>query len=240
MAAPEYAKWKERVRLRAYFQRHSNPRLVLLWIVLIAGVTGFAASWALLHAGMNPMWLRYPLAVACGYLAFLAQLRLWVEIERRRFDPNQLPPPSEAAKEQPDDFGTWKVPGEGSWMKWLDVVFEVGTVGEGCLVILLIGLVGGALAAVGGLVFSLISIGPELLAEVFLDAVVVTLFYRHLKHAAMEHWLETAVRKTWLKVLVIALIMGAAGAFLSSFAPNSHSAGKALKEIFSGKPPSEH
>ncbi len=74
--------------------------------------------------------------------------------------------------------------------------------------------------------------GPELLAEVFLDAVVVSIFYRHLKTAAKEHWLGTAVKRTGISVLLTAVGLSLLGAFLDNIAPHSNSIGPALREIF--------
>ena len=54
------------------------------------------------------------------------------------------------------------------------------------------------------LLVSFVMAGPELLAEVFLDAVVVTILYRHLKTAAKEHWPGTAVKRTWISALLTA------------------------------------
>ncbi len=45
---------------------------------------------------------------------------------------------------------------------------------------------------------------PALLAEVFLDVFIVSVLYRRLRMAAQEHWLGTALRKTWWLALVTA------------------------------------
>ncbi len=47
---------------------------------------------------------------------------------------------------------------------------------------------------------------PALLAEVFLDVFIVSVFYRRLRLAAQEHWLGTALRKTWWLALVTAAL----------------------------------
>ena len=52
------------------------PRGQLTLIVAGAGIAGFLGSAALLRGGVEAMWLRYPLAVAAGYLAFLGLLPL--------------------------------------------------------------------------------------------------------------------------------------------------------------------
>ncbi len=55
----------------------------------------------------------------------------------------------------------------------------------GCLFTLFIGLIGGAIATVASFILT----GPGFLAEVFLDAVVVSMLYRHLQNASRQHWL---------------------------------------------------
>lgn len=87
-----------------------------------------------------------------------------------------------------------------------------------------------------GLVFSVIIAAPELLAEVFLDAVVVTMLYRHLKTAAREHWLGTAVKRTWKSAVMTAAASSLLGLVLAFVAPNSHSIGSAVKEILATVP----
>ncbi len=72
------------------------------------------------------------------------------------------------------------------------------------------------------------------MAEVCLDAFVVGMLYRHLKIAAMEHWLGIAVKRTWISALLTAGGLGLAGYFLGLLAPDTHSLGPALKAIFEG------
>ncbi len=227
-------KWRLRARagLEAYFRDRSYPRFTLVLLVTVAGGVGFLISHTLLHHGVPEMWLRYPIAVIGGYLGFLALLRLWVEIERARYDPMQVPladPPEET--ESPTILDRYQR-GDSSWLDWLDLPGSVFNFNEGCLIgcvfVLLIGMLTGA----AGLLFSLVMTAPGLLAEVFLDAVVVTLLYRHLKTAAKEHWLGTAVKRTWRSALLIAAASSLLGFVLAVFAPHSHSIGPAVKEIF--------
>ncbi len=230
-------KWRLRARaaLEDYFRRRSHPRFILGTLVSIAGVVGFFVSYILLHCGIEEMWIRYPLAVIGGYLAFLVLLRLWVEIERDRYDASQVNIPTDAPM-QPLPLPNRKFISDSglSWWEWLDpsglFVFE-----EGCLVGCLIAVAIGALVAAGSVLFSFIMTGSELLAEVFLDAVVVSMLYRHLKTAAREHWLGTAVRRSWRSALLLAGALGLLGGCLAAFAPNSHSLGSAVREIFGGK-----
>lgn len=231
-----HRKWRLRARagLEAYFRNRSFPRFGLGLIVTLGGLAGFLISHTLLHHGFEDMWLRYPLAVIGGYLVFLGQLRLWVEIERARYDPKQvsLPgdPPEE--KESPPVCDRFSRNDSGSWFDWLDLPTSVFDFDEGCLIgcvfILLIGLLTGA----SGLLLSLVMTAPELLAEVFLDAFVVAVLYRHLKSAAKQHWLGTAVKRTWKSAILTAVASGVLGLVLAGLAPHSHSIGPAVEEIF--------
>jgi hypothetical protein len=54
------------------------PRLQMLFLVLLTGVAGLAASYALLQSGVDSMPLRYPLSVGCAYVVFLLLLWLWL------------------------------------------------------------------------------------------------------------------------------------------------------------------
>ena len=233
-------KWRLRARaaLETYFRDRSYPRFILVLLVTIAGFVGFLISHTLLHHGVEEMWLRYPLAVISGYLVFLGLLRLWVEIERARYDPNQVEIPTDFSNDRESIQPPFRryTKESDSWLDWLDLPSSVFDLDEGCLVgcafVFLFGLLTGAV----GLLFAVIVAAPELLAEVFLDAVVVTMLYRHLKTAAKEHWLGTAVKRTWKSALVTAAAASLLGLLLAVFAPHSHSIGPAIKEIFAEVP----
>jgi hypothetical protein len=55
-------------------------------ILLATGCAGFLVSFALLHAGLTRMWLRYPVAILSAYAVFLLLLRLWLAAQSRRGD----------------------------------------------------------------------------------------------------------------------------------------------------------
>ena len=145
-----HPKWRLRARaaLEAYFRKRSFPRLTLGLIVAIAGFAGFLISHVLLHRGMAEMWQRYPLAVLGGYGVFLILLRLWVEIERIRYDPTQVA----ISTEPPDERNAPVLQGpfqkdRSSWLDWLDLPTSLDF-GEGCafgcLIALVVGLAAGA------------------------------------------------------------------------------------------------
>src|SRR5687767_11551649 len=71
--------------LRVYFAEKRWSRLAMGFILLLTGAAGIAASWGLLQAGVNQMWMRYPAAVMIAWGVFLVLLWLWMQVERRYF-----------------------------------------------------------------------------------------------------------------------------------------------------------
>nr|MBA3240311.1 hypothetical protein [Acidobacteriota bacterium] len=71
-------------RVRRLLLRQGMPRLQMSLILFVTGLAGFLASFALLHAGVSRMWLRYPVAVLLAYAAFLLMLRLWLFYQQRK------------------------------------------------------------------------------------------------------------------------------------------------------------
>ncbi|MGH7794031.1 MAG: hypothetical protein ACREQ2_03890 [Candidatus Binatia bacterium] len=63
------------------------------------------------------------------------------------------------------------------------------------IVLALFGLVSGAVLA-----FYAIYIAPALLAEIFVDGVLIAGLYRRLRGYDTQHWLKAAVKRTWLPV----------------------------------------
>jgi uncharacterized membrane protein YgcG len=66
------------------WQRHQlfMPRFQMSLLLLLTGLIGFLSSFLLLHSGISQMWLRYPLAILSGYVAFLLLLRSWLALQR--------------------------------------------------------------------------------------------------------------------------------------------------------------
>lgn len=187
-------------------------------IVLLSGGAGLLSSFSMLHAGLTSMWLRYPLAVVFAWGVFLALMRAWVEVERR-YLPDQelaeflhLPDPGEAETIAPDS----------SWLDWIDLPLEAE---EGCLItvclIAVMILLGFAFLGIVSVVIS----APALIAEVFLDAVLVAALYRRMKLIEHRWWLGGAIRQTWAPVLLAALGLMIAGFAMQVAAPGAVSVG---------------
>jgi hypothetical protein len=227
--------WRGRARaaLERYFEHRSFPRTMLSFVLIITGLCGFLVSYGLLRLGVDHMWVRYPVAVLAAYGVLLGLIRIWVELERSRFDPSDAELQA-LAKQQPK---TLPPPSSRHrWLDWLDLsVANVGDgdSGGGCL-ILIFGTV--LVAFVAALIFVLLS-APILIAEVFLDVFIVSVLYRRLRLAEKEHWLGTAIRKTWWPAFLTALLLAVCGWALEEIAPGSRSIGRAIEQIRTGASP---
>ena len=219
------AAWRSRANdaLEAYFRRRSFPRLMLSLLLLLTGVTGFLVSYGMLRLGLDHMWLRYPIAALVGYGVLLALIRVWVEIERSGFDPAEAGIEGAGPRSE-SGLSLQFRPARNSWFDWLDVAdFSADVIGEGCLPAVLFAVV----LVLLGIILSTIAAAPALIAEVFLDAFIVTLLYRHLRIAQKEHWLGTALRKTWSAALFTAAALALGGWALEQMAPGARSIGQA-------------
>lgn len=173
------------------------------------------------------MWVRYPITVLLSYAVMLGLIRLWVEVEWSRFDPGGEEVSYSAIEN--DEPGNFSPPRGGrSWLDWIDLphvdIFEWD---EGCLPAIL-----GVIALVLAFLFLVTIAGaPALLAEVFLDTFLAAALYRRLRIAQKEHWLGTALRKTWRSALITAVALMIGGWILEEMAPGSRSIGKAIEQI---------
>ena len=228
-------KWRQRARkaLEAYFRQRSLPRLTLGVLLVLTGAIGFFISFLLLHLGVAEMWIRYPVAVLGAYGAFLALLRVWVEIERSRFDPDAADlkavlDDSRELEESPGSVLKHSIQDKSSWLDSLDFPnLDFFDADEGCVGAMLLAAVLGVLVVL----FLAIAQAPLMLAEVFLDAFLVTVLYRRLRIAAKEHWLGTAIRKTWTSAIAVAVLLAITGKCLEYLAPGSRSIGPAIHRL---------
>jgi hypothetical protein len=93
-----------------------------------------------------------------------------------------------------------------------------------------------ALVAIfGGLIASLYIIyaAPVLLAEILVDGLLVTGLYQRLKKVERRHWLESAVRRTLLPVVLVAVLFTAAGYLMQRAVPEAQSIGGVWASLMS-------
>lgn len=74
---------------------------------------------------------------------------------------------------------------------------------------------------------------PLLLAEVALDAALVSTIYRRLRREEAGHWTGAVLRRTWLPAAGLTLFMAIAGFALEQAAPHAHSIGGVLRVLAS-------
>jgi hypothetical protein len=88
-------------------------------------------------------------------------------------------------------------------------------------------------AALGGLlaICWIVYVAPVLLAEVALDAAVVSTAYRRLRGQDIESWMTAVFRRTWIPASVLAVMMTLAGYALHRVAPAAHSIGGVLRHL---------
>ncbi len=229
----EKTRWRDITRraVENYLREHRFPRFALGMLLILTGTIGFFISYLLLQAGVDHMWIRYPVAVMGAYGIFLLLLRGWVEIERAKFDANVVTVPDTAGNEgDQDEDRRWRKSEVTSWLDCLD--FPSSCLDEGCLPLLLVGVVIGLIATLCVALFN----APALLAEIFVDVFLVSIIYRKLRIAAKEHWLGTAIRKTWRMTLMTAFLLMVGGGCLEMLAPGARSIGPAIAYLVGEKP----
>lgn len=212
-------------RVEAHLRYAHSPRMHMAAIVLVTGLAGFWFSYALLQAGLDAMWLRYPIAVALAYGVFLALLRIWLTCQLALFN-----------REHRDrGFDLSDIP--------VDLLFDggggAGGGGEAAsatdvfdlddavfLVVAIAALLGAVLA-----VFYIVYAAPALFAEVFVDGVLVTGLYRCLRKENPRHWMYGALRRTCVPALITALLFGLAGFAMQQFDPGAKSIGHVCQRL---------
>lgn len=229
--------------------RHGYPRLEMAFLVLVTGLSGLIASFVMLHAGIDSMALRYPLAVGCAFLAFLFQLWLWLRMRQHWHRDlveivTQLPGggsgggsggTGEAAAQTVSGHGgafdgggasaSFDVPGSDL----LGSSVEAAANAEEAAIPLfaLIGIAAVALSMVL-LAFSLVSTAPFLFAELLVDGAMSATLYRRLRHLPQRHWTQAAVRRTIVPFVLSALFLAAVGFGMAWAVPGAHTVGEFL------------
>jgi len=246
----------EIARLRERLERDHWPRLQMSLIVLLTGAAGFFASFGLLLAGVREMALRYPLAACAAYAAFLLLLWTWARTHGRKNDwdtpdfgggsgdsSSSCSAPSgwqgggrsggggaSASFEAPaSSSSSWSLspPRSGGGgdsgvdLPSLDDADVFGWIVAAIVVL--------AVAALGT-VFALWS-APGLMAEVLLDVTLAGGLYRRLRRIESQHWLATALRRTAVPFLLVAVLAAAAGFVGAHYVPGADSIGEVIAAL---------
>jgi hypothetical protein len=245
-------------QVRDRLLRESAPRLQLVLIVGLAGLAAFLSSIATLRLGVPWMAVRYPLAVACGYLIFFVLIRWWIAWQRR-FDEATLVRssgdgvdlidigdfarvrfPSSGASEMPL-FAAGRGGGAGASTQWAAAssgsapqrAAEGGSfdfdldLDEMWWVVIAAACVLGAAAAIGYVIYA----APLLLAEVALDAAIVSTLYRRLRQDDVSHWAVTVLKRTWMSAAALMVFAALGGYAMQQIAPEARSIGGVIREL---------
>jgi len=236
-------------RVAHLLQRRGSPRLQMSLMLFTTALAGFFCSFILLRLGMENMAARYTLAVGFAYAIFLGLMRLWLYRQRRKtadrnssgtldlLDVDLPSASSEGVKNAGRiGFGGGSSGGGGASRSFAPgsggALDNVGTGATGgfpfdldaddlWILVLIVAAIGSALIVS----IYLIIAAPTFLAEILVDGLLVTGLYKRLQKFDQQHWLETAIRKTWAPVLIVTVLFGIAGYFIQQLSPEVNSIG---------------
>lgn len=218
-------------------------------IVALTGGFGLLASFAMLHAGLDSMAARYPLALLSAYLFFLFLIWLWLRTNAEGYmdapDIADLLPSPRLSAGVPDfksgaggDFGgggatgTFDSPSsafnEATSSPFGSVGDSVGSVAE--VDELAIPLA--AIAIAIGIALSslyVVYLAPILFAEVLVDGALSYALLRHLRGQDPQHWLSSTFRRTVVPFATTAVFLIAVGAGMAAYVPGAKSVGEVVE-----------
>lgn len=240
-------RWRAIQRLRTYLQKRKTPRWHMTLNVLSTALAGFIFSVLLLWAGIETIWLRYVLSVLLAYGVFLLILAIQVRSRLRvDVDPFQFLDPSPATSATGSPGTPSYAPGGGDFggggaTAHFDApsasASEASGLGDaaGAVIsdesaIVIVGILAAALAGLCVSVYMIYS-APYLYAELLLDGAVSAALLRRLRLSGGAHWVQTALWKTWLPVLLILVFFGFAGALMQHFYPEARTLGQVIEQI---------
>lgn len=224
----------------------SVPRLQMSLLVLLTAASGFLASVVFSAVGMDALWPRYPVCVLVAYGVCLALIWSWRR--HREWDLGNLPSGDGASPSPSGGKHEWQGGGGHSGGGGASASFDapasppslasIDTVptsvelpsldnsldaDEALPVVVVMVVLGGALLAIGWVIW----IAPVLMAELALDAVLSAGLYRRLKHPGTDdHWLSTTLRHTGKPFAAAMLSLLVAGAVMNLLVPNAASLGE--------------
>ncbi|RZA35336.1 MAG: hypothetical protein EOP92_11075 [Lysobacteraceae bacterium] len=211
-------------------------------LVSLTGLAGFAASVAMLAAGVDSMALRYTLAMGVAYLVFLLLLWVWLRTSAADyfFDAAlQSGGPNARSADGPDDFagggGSFDGGGASGNVEFGSSDSGVETLAENPL-----GAIAEADEATIPLAIILLALGialsslfviwsaPLLFAEILVDALLAAGLYRRLRTLDPSHWMFAALRRTLLPFVLTTVAIAGAGWGMQAYAPGARSLGEVM------------
>lgn len=239
-------------KIRGDLVRNSFPRLQMLLLVMLTGLSGFLVSYAMLHMGLVTMWLRYLVTFAFAYLMFLGFLWLWLRAQPDHYtefpDISGLSPSGTNHTEACHHGAGGDFSGGGASSAFdgssdhISVSDDAGdTVGDALgaaaeaeeFAIPLVTLILIVTAALSSLfvIYSTIYLAPTLFAELLVDSMLSASLYHRLRGIETRHWMETAMRRTVLPFMLAAVMTAIAGWGMALYAPEAHSIGDVLVHL---------
>ncbi len=241
--------FKRSKKIEEIVARMTLPRVQISIILMVTCLIGFLSSMLLLALGLDLMAVRYPLVVAMAYGSFLFLLKIWLWLQAHGggsdigdviFDG---PFPSDSVADGAVFGGGGDFAGAGAGGNWVEPlgIADTGSVSVGGgldvdvgldadefgLLILAIVAAFAALLAI----FYVIYIAPVLLAEIVIDGLLVSGLYRTMKNVERRYWLTTAIKKTVLPAILVAVMLGVSGWLLQKIAPDARSIGGVVHSI---------
>ena len=217
--------------------RKGSPRLVMAGIVAATTVAGMGASLVLRWGGLSAMWFRYGLSVAFAYFSFMFFLWLWIAVKRRgRYrDPvgDSDDDLANDVMDAVDDLSHVDLSSGGPYDQATSSPEPASgasggdTIGSSLdLDDAIVGIaVAAAIIAAAAASLYVVAIAPQFLAELLLDGVFATIFFRRVRAADRRHWFESALSRTWVPALCAAVLFMIAGAVCQWYAPEAATLG---------------
>jgi hypothetical protein len=201
-------------------------------IVGAAASIGLLSSMGLLRLGLHAMWLRYVIAASAGYLSFLGLLWIWLPGQQGASQGG--PDPSDAADILDIGDSVMDVarlgarqaasnppaeappPGGDVGIPDVDLGFDE-----------LVVVVAAVAAIVAGLVAAgyVVAIAPSFFAEILVDGALSYGLYRRVRGLKRQHWIKSAVSRTYVPFAVVVLFLAVAGAAMQWHTPSADSIG---------------
>jgi hypothetical protein len=231
--------------IRSRFVAGLYPRLTVFALIGLSGAAAWGVSTALFRFGTDQMAYRYAAATVAGYVVFLVLIKIWIELRRTRDWWDGLDEVPDLSIGDGDvsigdanaGFSGGSSGGGGAGGSWgppsesggIDLPAEIPDVDEAwpivaAIVIAVVVLLGAAAA-----LFYVVYYAPLLLAEVALDAALVTGIYRRLRKQDARHWLESAIRHTWKPALVMLVCLVLLGIAIQWAEPSARTIGDVLR-----------
>lgn len=233
---PWIARKRKIARVQSALVRDHYPRLQMGWIVTLTGFAGLAASFLMLQAGLTAIGERYFFAMCVAYLTFLLLLWGWLRLRGDSFDVPTFDSAPAPARAWSGQGGSFDGGGASADVDLSDFVPATDTpavgdalgavdAGDAAIPLAVLLLVVGIVCSSFFVIYS----APVLFSELLVDGVLAASLYRRMRGLDQRHWLESAVRRTFLPFVLTAAVVTAAGWSMGRYAPEARSIGEVLQ-----------